>query len=196
MDSLLDGKAITRVATLNGRLVGVAVWSAKPGTREARELKPHLQNLTLLERFHKFWRRASAHLGTWVPSWLKRVFASSAEQPLDIVTEERSRALSQRRSQAARTWFPANDSPTDYLYLKFLAKLPECQGKGIGSALLEEGCEMSCQLGVPVYLVASSDGKALYSRRGFAVLHEVLMGDKATLEWSETFMKLTPDTVE
>lgn len=55
-----------------------------------------------------------------------------------------------------------------YDYLAFLAVRPDCQGRGIGSALLDAHHARLDQEGAMAYLEASDEGtRALYLRRGY-----------------------------
>lgn len=61
-------------------------------------------------------------------------------------------------------------------YLQFMGVVPEEQGRGIGSQLLETVLQRCDATGTPAYLEATSpDNRRLYERRGFEVVGEVTL---------------------
>jgi GNAT superfamily N-acetyltransferase len=67
------------------------------------------------------------------------------------------------------------EHPRDpHYYLWLMATSPECQGRGIGGAMLEHVLARNDSEGVPSYLEATSPrNRALYLRHGFQVTGEI-----------------------
>ncbi|KAF7596055.1 hypothetical protein BBP40_003836 [Aspergillus hancockii] len=61
----------------------------------------------------------------------------------------------------------------DDIVLEYLAILPEQQGKGIGSQLLQWGMQKADALNARIYLEASVEGYPLYKKYGWELLEEV-----------------------
>jgi ribosomal protein S18 acetylase RimI-like enzyme len=69
-------------------------------------------------------------------------------------------------------------------YLNFLGVVPEAQGQGVGSAMLEAAAARSDATGVPAYLEATSDAnRRLYERHGFVVTAELPLPDGGPSLW-------------
>lgn len=66
------------------------------------------------------------------------------------------------RSFAARFGLPRL-----YMELSMLAVHPEHKGRGIGGMLLREGLKTADDLGLPVFVISSMQGKPMYERHGF-----------------------------
>lgn len=70
------------------------------------------------------------------------------------------------------------------LFLQFVGVVPEQQGRGIGSRLLETVLARADTTATPAYLDAtSSDNRRLYERHGFETIGEVMLPDGPPL-WS------------
>jgi predicted N-acetyltransferase YhbS len=54
-----------------------------------------------------------------------------------------------------------------------MATDPEYQGKGLGKALVQWGCEQADEEGVPAYTEATAAGRPLYAKLGFELLEEL-----------------------
>ena len=64
-----------------------------------------------------------------------------------------------------------------FLELWFLGVLPEAQGRGVGSKLLNETIDISEEEGLPIYLETSKDQTVeFYVRHGFEVFDEADFG--------------------
>jgi ribosomal protein S18 acetylase RimI-like enzyme len=69
-------------------------------------------------------------------------------------------------------------------HLPFLGVDPECQGRGLGSALMRPILERCDREGTPVYLEASTPrSRALYLRHGFVVLDEMRLPAEGPPLW-------------
>ncbi len=69
-----------------------------------------------------------------------------------------------------------------HYYLFVLGTRPECQGRGVGSALMRPVLETCDRDGVPAYLEATSErNKQLYLRHGFEVTGEIPLPDGPTM---------------
>lgn len=65
-----------------------------------------------------------------------------------------------------------------HLRLEFFGVLPERQGTGLGSALIDHGHRRADELGLPVYLETFTDPNvAFYRRRGYEVVGEFTIAD-------------------
>ena len=73
--------------------------------------------------------------------------------------------------------------PTEpHWYLGGIGVLPEHQGRGHGSALLQVGLERCDRDGLPAYLEASnSRNRPLYERHGFEVIGEIQAADSPSV---------------
>ncbi|GKZ28031.1 hypothetical protein AbraIFM66951_004424 [Aspergillus brasiliensis] len=74
------------------------------------------------------------------------------------------------------------------IMLEFLATLPEAQGKGVGTALLQWGIERADARNARVYLEATQDGYPLYWKHGWrdvqvARLDFTVFGSTGSQEW-------------
>lgn len=58
-----------------------------------------------------------------------------------------------------------SDAPVSWALLAPLAVLPECQGRGIGAALIGEGCRLLAERGTDLVFVLGDPG--YYGRHGF-----------------------------
>ena len=67
-------------------------------------------------------------------------------------------------------------APMPHFYLSALGVVPERQGEGIGTALMQPVLERADGLGVPAYLeTATGRNVLLYERQGFAVVEELTL---------------------
>jgi ribosomal protein S18 acetylase RimI-like enzyme len=72
--------------------------------------------------------------------------------------------------------------PHRYLYL--VGVRPECQGGGLGSALIRAGLEACDRDGLPAYLESSKERNVpLYERHGFRVVERLELGRNAPSMW-------------
>jgi GNAT superfamily N-acetyltransferase len=63
--------------------------------------------------------------------------------------------------------------------LEFYGVVPERQGAGVGSALIEHGHRRADELGLPTYLETFSDWNVgFYRHRGYEVVGEFVVGDR------------------
>lgn len=78
--------------------------------------------------------------------------------------------------------------------LEFLATLPEHQGKGIGTQMLQWGMDKADAANARIYLEATADGCPLYLKNGFRVVDEVVL-DYAEFggQQSQTFTLMVRD---
>jgi GNAT superfamily N-acetyltransferase len=71
-----------------------------------------------------------------------------------------------------------------HYYLPFIGVGPECQGRGLGSALMRPILDRCDREGMPSYLEASTPrNRALYERHGFAVTQEFRLGRGSPPIW-------------
>lgn len=63
----------------------------------------------------------------------------------------------------------------DGLALDFLATHPECQGRGVGTKLLEWGMEYADERDARIYLEATMEGYPLYLKHGWRKLEELVL---------------------
>ncbi|KAJ5703624.1 hypothetical protein N7493_011549 [Penicillium malachiteum] len=87
-----------------------------------------------------------------------------APQPMNEDLYNASRAL---YGQARKKYMDERD-----IVLDFLATLPSHRGKGLGSALLEWGIEKADALQTRIYLEATPEGMALYTRYGWKPIED------------------------
>ncbi|MDC7223398.1 MAG: GNAT family N-acetyltransferase, partial [Spirochaetales bacterium] len=66
---------------------------------------------------------------------------------------------------------------TDFYYLWFLGVHPENQGKGYGSRLLEELCQLARKDSLPLYLETSSEKNIAFYRKNGLELYDKLTFD-------------------
>lgn len=65
-----------------------------------------------------------------------------------------------------------------HLRLEFYGVVPDRQGTGVGTALIEEGHRRADELGLPSYLETFSDSNVgFYRHRGYEVVGEFTIGD-------------------
>ncbi|KAF2443203.1 hypothetical protein P171DRAFT_362972 [Karstenula rhodostoma CBS 690.94] len=85
-----------------------------------------------------------------------------------------------------------------HLALNWMAVLPTCRGKGIGSLLMSIGTERADALGVECWMEASGMGKKLYEKHGFRSLfkmHFDMERKNASDVWRKCMHELTPTSV-
>jgi len=98
--------------------------------------------------------------------------------PLRRVAFERLRSLLTHRSGRTRAFVAwLNDTPAGAIEvfrgsetagIHGLSVLDRYQGRGIGSALIEQGCRDAAKSGATeIVLLATTEGQRLYERRGF-----------------------------
>ncbi|KAJ6008135.1 hypothetical protein N7540_012111 [Penicillium herquei] len=87
-----------------------------------------------------------------------------APRPMNEDLYNASRAL---YGQARKKYLDERD-----IVLDFLATLPSHRGKGLGSALLEWGIEKADALQARIYLEATPEGVALYTRYGWKPIED------------------------
>lgn len=59
--------------------------------------------------------------------------------------------------------------------LQILVTVPEFQGRGVGTLLLQEGLRMADQAGLPAWLEASAKGRRLYRKLGFNDVEDIVI---------------------
>lgn len=71
-----------------------------------------------------------------------------------------------------------------FVYLQLIGVIPDRQGHGLGSRLLQPVLERCDAQGTPAYLEASSpDNRRLYERHGFATTDEITLPDGGPTVW-------------
>jgi len=117
---------------------------------------------------NKWWCRRNAGLAAWVERGLLEV----EERYVSFFGLDRScdpvvgKAFA--NTVAASTYF---DPLGDHWHLYTLGVVPERQRKGVGSLLLRWGLERAREEGLPVSLISSEEGRKLYAKYGFKVVH-------------------------
>jgi ribosomal protein S18 acetylase RimI-like enzyme len=72
-----------------------------------------------------------------------------------------------------------------HYYLSLLAVVPEMQGKGLGSALMQPILDLCNREGIPAYLETETESNvSFYSRKGFNVRQEILTSDGKSKVWT------------
>jgi ribosomal protein S18 acetylase RimI-like enzyme len=80
--------------------------------------------------------------------------------------------------EQVQEWHPVEP----HWYLPFIGVDPRCQGRGLGSRLLERSLARCDEDGLPAYLEASSPrNRVLYERHGFEVAAVIQAGDSPPL---------------
>ena len=71
-----------------------------------------------------------------------------------------------------------------HYYLQFIGCRHDEQGRGVGSALLQEGIRICDDRGMPAYLECSNTRNVpLYERHGFDVRHQQAVGSNGPTAW-------------
>jgi ribosomal protein S18 acetylase RimI-like enzyme len=73
--------------------------------------------------------------------------------------------------------FDAHHPQEPHYYVQFIGVRPECQGTGIGSALLRAMLERCDLEGVAAYLEADERSRLLYAKQGFEAIGEIRLPD-------------------
>jgi GNAT superfamily N-acetyltransferase len=181
---------LTRVAITDSDIVGCATWTIHLGKQKSSPLQQHVRKLTFQERLFHMYLRAQEKFRSWLPDWPKWLeeWVWPASQGRRRYTNL-GKVSMQQRQKARRKCLPGPNSEKDYLILDRLAVLPEYTRKGIGRALVQQGLDVAKETGVPIYLISSPSGRALYGRLGFTVLEEYDIGDEEGVLRTETVMK-------
>ncbi len=80
--------------------------------------------------------------------------------------------------------FAEHHPPQPWMYLQLIGVLPEEQGRGRGSHLLEPVLRRCDAAGTPAYLEASTPGnRRLYARHGFVTTDEITLPDGGPKVW-------------
>ena len=75
--------------------------------------------------------------------------------------------------------------PKPHWYLMVVGVAPELQGRGVGSALVDEGLTQADRSGAPCYLETSERRNlAFYERLGFVVLEQATLGAGGPPAWA------------
>ena len=103
----------------------------------------------------------------WVPPGGELVAEEDAEEFGGRVVEAAG-ADAEERTLGIMGCLDEHHPHGSFYFLNLLAVVPEAQGQGIGSAMLERVLDRCDREGVPAYLDATSErGKELYERHGF-----------------------------
>ncbi len=103
----------------------------------------------------------------WVPPGGELVAEEDAEEFAGRVVEAAG-ADAEERTLGIMGHLDEHHPHGSFYFLNLLAVVPEAQGQGLGSAMLERVLDRCDREGVPAYLDATSErGKALYERHGF-----------------------------
>ncbi len=93
------------------------------------------------------------------------------------------------RAMKGRAVWAKNDPKEPHWHIDPLAVIPEMQGQGIGSQLLQRFCALVDKTGKPAYLETDRpENVRLYQRFGFSVVHEVTpLGVPCYFMWRPAF---------
>lgn len=98
------------------------------------------------------------HQSAWHPGALRYVPVFRLRLPQALATDA-----------TIRRHLPPDEN---WMYLKYAAVRPDCQGKGLGGLAIRAGLAEAVQLGVPSVLeTATESNLALYRNLGYAVEH-------------------------
>lgn len=186
--------AITEVAILHDVAVGCATWYIRPGTDDPRKLHLRVRKMTIRDRLFSATMKVSRLLTSRFITLLEAFQAWSRPPAEPPISRLRLDQIARIGETLARSLIPPLDQApgAGFLLLSGLTTLPEYRGRGVGAALLERGCEMAEEDGVPVYLISTNAGRNLYERRGFGVLGECEVGDGEGVLDRKIVMRLDP----
>lgn len=150
-----DSYYFRKVTTVgSGCYVGFAVWTFESSSRETR------YKVKSKER-RESWNPASLDVTAW-------------NQVSKHLREERQRVLyGHQNIWSESIAIPVLEELSSCLGLNTIAVAPEHQMQGVGSMLMQWGCDMADSRGWNSFVMASPDGIQLYSKFDFKVVGQV-----------------------
>lgn len=122
--------------------------------------------------------------GLAVALWVPPPCQPFSEEALDQLGEQLAVTLGDDAAKAADldATLEEHHPEEPAFYLPFIGVVPEQQGRGLGSQLLETLLEQCDASGTPAFLDATSpDNRRLYERHGFETMAEVVVARGPTL---------------
>jgi GNAT superfamily N-acetyltransferase len=121
----------------------------------------------------------------FIPVWIRRLFASRAT----VEYLRRSGLMNAGDSIGLDDAIPADIAARGYWTLMVLGVSEEFARRGVGSRLLQWGCDQADRTDRAVLVVASPEGEQLYGRRGFVkVGFNVMLEKKEAEGMTQTYM--------
>lgn len=160
-------------------ITGFAIWAPPSGAAELqRRVSPLYRLLGMLIYLKD-------QLVTFLyPSFLQRIL-----DPAGIAREERKRSMIAADAAIEHEAIPPSIQEQDFWQLIALGVSEEYERRGIGSQLLQWGCDKADETDHAVFIAASQDGEKLYARHGFEVLRrETLLKDVPGAAIYQTYM--------
>ncbi|OLN87166.1 hypothetical protein CCHL11_03630 [Colletotrichum chlorophyti] len=153
-NNLLRDRAVLRhqkaVDPQTGDLVGYARWELPARYADAPEwADSQIADVSDEER-EEFKRRSEN--AWWAPNFMEGI---------DDCGPEKEKILAER----------------DYISLDYLAVHPNGKGKGIGTALVENGMRLAEKMGVDLFILAFPAALNIYKRLGFKEIHSAYQDD-------------------
>lgn len=185
---LKDADAVSRTLARSFSTDPVVDWFVRADSRRERALKTWFDfavvKLGLPGR--ETWMSDDARaVALWIPPPQKEMQLSFVDEIAAIPTFLSVVSLARLgRMQRLRAAFDANHPKAPHWYLFFLAVDPDCQGQGLGSAILKSTLAQIDAKGEDAYLEASSEKNVpLYLRHGFEIISEFKPQDDGPKLW-------------
>lgn len=151
-------------AKVKNTLAGVAIWECH---------KDRLRHVPLHLRFLRLVLSVYDTITPFLyPNWLQRIINPSKHAELAGRKERLSKIIVSNDS-IRKNHLPSEMNEGTYWTLSVLGVSEEYGRRGIGTRLLQWGCERADADDKSIFVCASQEGAALYKKNGFQVVHHV-----------------------